>query len=209
MATVLKPRGSGASAGLQLAPASARSETPRPHGDDAELLRRARRFEASALAELHDRFHPAVYRFVAWRVRDPETAEDLTGEVFARLLEALRQRRGPDAHLGGWLFRVAGFVVTDHIRRRYRRPQVSLESVVLQSDANLVETAERSIRQDRLTKALQTLTEEQAEVIALRYGAGLPIREVAEAMGKSEGAVKQLQARAVAALARRMQGEGA
>ncbi len=175
--------------------------------DERRLLERASAFEPAALAEIHDRYHAKIYRFIAWKIHGAETVEDLSADVFLRLLEALRTDRGPNRNLGGWLFRVASFVVTDHIRKQYRRPRVGLDEVVLAVEDGLDAKAETLMRQDRVRAAIENLTEDQSMVIALRYGAGLSIRDSAQVMGRSEGAVKQLQARAVAALAHQVGGE--
>jgi RNA polymerase sigma-70 factor (ECF subfamily) len=172
--------------------------------NDLNLLARARRLEADALAEIHDRYYPAVYRYVAYRVSDTATAEDLTSEVFTRLLSALRDRTAPQNTLQGWLYGVAARVVSDHHRKRYRAPSVELDESMPSADDNPLDLLQAALTRDELRKALSELTQEQQTVIALRYGSDMPIREVAQVMGKTEGSIKQLQARAIAALARRL-----
>lgn len=172
--------------------------------DELSLLARARSLEPAALAQIHDRYYPPLFRYIVYRVSDPTAAEDLTSEVFTRLLAALRDGRAPRSALQGWLFSVAAHIVNDHFRRRYRHPSAPLDDQLPSSDASPLEIAEDNVTRAALRDALAALTDEQQTVIALRFGSDLPIREVAEIMGKSEGAVKQLQARAIAALNRSM-----
>lgn len=175
-----------------------------PTPADAALLERVLAGDRAALAAVHDRYHAAIFRFVSLRVADPELAADLTSEVFVRLLDAIRGPRPPESTLQGWLFGVARNVVRGHHRQRYRHPEVALDDGLPAGGGDLDESAARSEARSALSDALRSLTDEQQQVLALRYGAGLPIAEAAEAMGRSAGAIKQLQARAVAALARQM-----
>jgi RNA polymerase sigma-70 factor, ECF subfamily len=177
--------------------------------DEQTLLAQARRLDPEALAAIHDTYYPAVYRYIRYRIADDVTAEDLTSEVFTRLFTALRDRNAPQNTLQGWLFGVAARVVSDHHRQHYRRPQVELTESLASFDDTPGRAIEALMSREALHAALAELSEEQQRVLALRFGSELPIRDVAALMGKSEGAVKQLQARAVAALSRRLTGKDA
>jgi RNA polymerase sigma-70 factor (ECF subfamily) len=172
--------------------------------DEVALLARARQFDTDALAQIHDSYYGPLFRYIAFRVGDRETAEDLASEVFTRFLSALLQRNAPSATLRGWLYGVAAHVVSDHLRKRYRAPHVELDDTMVSHTAGPAEVAEAALVREDLKQAMASLTEEQQHVIALRFGRELPIQEVARAIGKTEGAVKQLQARAIAALARKL-----
>lgn len=172
--------------------------------DELALLARARQLDPEALALIHDTYYTSIFRYVAFRVGDRDTAEDLTSEVFTRLLTALRDKHAPRNTLRGWLYGVAARVVSDHHRQAYRAPQVELDEALLSSDHDPADIVEGKLTQERLKRAMQDLTEEQRHVLSLRFGSDLPIQDVARALGKSEGAIKQLQARAVAALARKL-----
>ena len=166
--------------------------------DELLLLHRAQKLDNEALAEIHDRYYAAIYRYVAFRVHDQPTAEDLTSEVFLRLLTALRERHAPQNTLRGWLYGVASNVV-----REYYRQQARYETMAANGRSPDQQFDVKALRQN-LVAVLQDLTEEQQNVLALRFGYELPIRDVAEVMGKSEGSVKMLQARAIASLANRL-----
>ncbi len=175
--------------------------------DESTLLARARQLDPEALAHIHDTYYAAIFRYVAFRVGDHATAEDLTSEVFMRLLAALRDKGAPQNTLRGWLYGVAARVVSDHHRKTYRAPQVELDESYASADHDPAEIVDRKLAQEDVLRAMQELTEEQRHVLSLRFGSDMPIQDVARSLGKSVGAVKQLQARAVAALARKLSPE--
>jgi RNA polymerase sigma-70 factor (ECF subfamily) len=185
-------------------------ETVSPAAEEAALLAAARRLDGRALAAIHDRHYPDLYRYLLFRTRDETVAEDLTSEVFMRLLNALRAGKAPDT-LHAWLFGVANHLATDHFRRQARRPQVELVEEIAAddeaADPEIVSSANQATAAVRA--ALQELTEEQQRVLALRFGEGRSVNDTAELIGKSVTAVKQLQFRAVAALRRKLEGIGA
>ena len=172
---------------------------------DRELLGRALRFESAALATIHDRYFRQVFRYLLLRSGDTHLAEDLAGEVFVRFLEAMGKAARPPDSLRGWLFGVAAHVWADHQRRAFRHGRLAPRVDTRPAEAAQPEQADMA---DRLVTAMAGLTEEQREVLSLRFVGELPIRDVALSLGKTEGAVKQLQARAVAALGRLLSGEG-
>jgi RNA polymerase sigma-70 factor (ECF subfamily) len=172
--------------------------------DELTLLARARQLDPEALARIHDTYYTSIFRYVAFRVSDHATAEDLTSEVFTRLLTALRDKNAPQNTLRGWLYGVAARVVSDHHRKAYRAPQVELDESLVSVDHDPADIVDRKLTQESVKRAMQDLTEEQRHVLSLRFGSDMPIQDVARVLGKSEGAVKQLQARAVAALARKL-----
>lgn len=177
--------------------------------DELALLARARKLEADALSQVHEMYYAPIFRYVAFRVGDRTLAEDLTSEVFTRLLGALRDRTAPAPRntLRGWLYGVAARVVSDYFRKRYRAPEVDLDESLVSREAGPAEAVEAMLTREDLKRAMAGLTEEQQNVLALRFGYDMPIQEVARTLGKTEGAVKQLQARAIAALARKLSPE--
>ena len=167
--------------------------------DELILLARARAYEKDALEEIHNRYYQPIFRYVVHKVHDQQTAEDLTSEVFVRLLDALQDKTAPSNTLRGWLYGVASRVVNDHYRQQYRAERYAEKLAPNPRVDGIATSVERGMD---LQEALATLTPEQRDVLALRFGLGLRIREVAETIGKQEGAVKQLQVRALRALAR-------
>jgi len=173
----------------------------RPDSESA-LLERAREYDATAVAELYDRYSLRIYNYVYHRVGNRSLAEDLTSTVFVRMLEAIRTSKGWHSSFSGWLYRIAHNAVVDHFRSGKQDKDVPLEDVTLSSSEHLAEAAERSITRERVRSAVSQLTEAQGVVISLKFLEGMTNAEVAELMGKNEGAIKSLQFRGLAALRR-------
>jgi len=182
---------------------NARAEDP----DEQGLLDRASRADPEAIGALYDRYVGRIYNYIYHRVGQADLAEDLTAQVFARMLEAIREGRAWRTSFSGWIYRIAHNLVIDHYRRRSRATFVELEeaSPLVADGADPVRKVEARLEGEHLRAALGKLTEEQAEVIALRFLDEFSIAEVAAMMNKTEGAIKALQYRAVLALRRVMQ----
>ncbi len=172
--------------------------------EEPDLLRRARALDESALTEIHNRYYPDIFRYLSFRLPDNQTAEDLTSEVFLRFLHSIREKSSPPNTIKGWLFGAARNVTREHYRRS-KKLELAALSEQLPSDGPTLESSFlRRMETQALKKALDNLTEDQRHVLALRFGFGLPIREVAKLINKSEPAVKMLQARAIMALTLQM-----
>ena len=166
------------------------------------LVAQAQQGDLRAFASIFDAYHVAVYRFVASRVGNPADAEDLTQLVFVKALEALPRFAARGVPFGGWLFRLARNTVIDHVRTR--REHSELEAATHRATEDVGPETVAVLRDDlaAVARALEDLTEDQREVISLRFFAGLSAREAAEAMGRQEGTIRGLQFRAIAALRR-------
>lgn len=166
------------------------------------LIRDAKAGNAWAFGRIFDEFHQPIYRFIASRVHRPSDAEDLTQLVFVKALEALPRYEQRGIPFGGWLFRLARNTIIDHIRTRHDHAELDAVSERASSDAGPEQLATVRNDLDAVSRALAGLTDEQREVIELRFFGGLSAREAAEVMGKQEGTVRGLQFRAIASLRR-------
>jgi len=172
----------------------------------AELLRRAKQFEPQALTAIHDALYPQVFRYVSYRVDDPRTCEDITAEVFLRLLKALQKEDLTIDNLRAWLLGTAHHLVQDFYRKSYRHPTTPIEHHEhLPNGHNPAEEAEKNATRHQIRGALRQLTDEQQHVLALRFSQELSVHETARVMQKSVEAVKVLQYRALAALRRQLE----
>lgn len=161
------------------------------------LMEQARQGNKAAVAEIYDLYFEPIYQFIRLRVDDPALAEDLTADVFLRLLTALRGRNAPRQSLRGWLFRVARHVIHDHYGRHKRlRTTVLEEWLPAPESANPETQVFAAVALDQVRGALGQLSDEQQEVLVLRFGQLLNLQETAAIMGKEVGAVKSLQFRA-------------
>jgi RNA polymerase sigma-70 factor (ECF subfamily) len=166
------------------------------------LLARIQRHDQQALAEVYDRYFDQIYRYLSYRLGEPEVAADLTGEVFLALVDALKANKPPRVSLSGWLYSVARNLTADYIKEKYRT--VPLDDDLAADDTSLTDQAYLAHIAPLLKEALLQLTEEQQHVVALRFGQGLSLAETADLLDKSVGSVKALQHRALASLARFM-----
>ncbi len=175
--------------------------------NEAALLERAKAYDPEALAELYDRYAPRIYAYIYRRLGDAALAEDLTGELFLRVLRAIRNEQTWRGSFVAWLYRIAHNLVVDHLRRQPALPPLSLSDALVAPEGDPATAVEAILTQERLRTALGLLTPEQQEVLALRFGEGLTARETAQVMQKTTGAVEALQRRALASLRRILVGE--
>jgi len=175
-----------------------------------ELVQRAQHLDERALASIYEQFYPRVYSYALLQTGDVAMAEDIASDVMLKVLEALPRYRFRGAPLAAWIYRIAHNCVMDHHRRRKRRPEVSLDEARPPLAAHNPESrTDVSLQRQDLQRALQCLTAEQRQVVILRFLHGLDTRTIAQVMGRSQGAVKSLQHRALKALERLLaEGEG-
>jgi RNA polymerase sigma-70 factor, ECF subfamily len=177
--------------------------------DDVKLLANAKKLDPAALRALHERFYGPVARYIKFKVGDPPTVEDLSGEVFVRVLEGLRRGKAWRESPQGWIMGIARHVVADHYRQKERTAEVELsEELVSSEEADPVHRAIQDERKQLLMQAIQQLTDDQRDVVLMRFMEGVDIQGVARAINKSPGAIKALQYRALRGLAEKIQGLG-
>jgi RNA polymerase sigma-70 factor, ECF subfamily len=166
------------------------------------LVAEAQRGDPEAFGRIFDAYVGPIHRFIASRVNRPSDAEDLTQLVFVKALEALPRYEARGIPFGGWLFRLARNAIIDQARTR--RDHLSLVAAVTRETEDAGPEAMATLRDDldRVAQALIELTDDQREVIELRFFAGLSVHETADAMGRQDGTVRGLQFRALAALRR-------
>jgi RNA polymerase sigma-70 factor (ECF subfamily) len=145
--------------------------------------------EAEAFADLYRAHTYAVFNYCLFRVGDRATAEDLTADAFERAWRSRSRYRPDRAAFTTWLFTIARHAVTDWQRRRARRPLLNLNPEQ-PGEAPLPESQfEESEQQGHLRRLVGALAADERELIALKFGAGMTNRQIAELLGKSESAV--------------------
>ncbi len=173
-----------------------------PLDDESDLIRRAQDYDSSAFAEIYERYYQGIHNYIYYRVSDDCLAEDLTAEVFLKAMEAIESFTFRGVPLSAWLYRIANNLVIDHFRRQPRHGSVPLEETQVSTRDNPLDVLEHGLTRQSLQRALGELTEEQQQVVILKFVDGLSNNEVAQALGKSEGAIKSLQHRALSSLGR-------
>ena len=173
----------------------------RSASEDASLLERIRSGDTEGAAELFERYAPTLLRFADRMLSDRATAEEVTQEVFVKVISRAHQYDGR-AGVASWLFAIAANACRDRRRRDRRASVVPLEAVAeLRSRAEGVESTIASAqRRQAVRRALAELSEEQREARVLARYHGMPYAEIAETLGISVGAVKTRIFRAVETL---------
>ena len=172
----------------------------------ATLLTAAQSGGEWAFERLYRSLAPAVAGYL--RVQGAPEPEDLTSEVFERAFSGIGRFRGGESQFRSWIFTIAHHRLTDERRRAGRRPvraDGDLPEVVA---GDVEDEAVRRLATDRVRRLCEGLVPDQRDVLLLRMLAALTVEEIAQALGKSPGAVKALQRRGVAALKRQMQEQG-
>lgn len=174
-----------------------------PAHDESVLVRSAQA-DSGAFAVLYDRYVQRLYHYCYHRTNNVHDAEDLTAQTFLAALEALPHYR-KDGHFAAWLFTIARNKVVDYYRRA---PNIPLEDSMLPLiPSDLADETETLQEKGMLLRALRTLTEDEQEIIRLRYVAELSFAEIARALRKSESATKKMLYRLLARLKSRMEAE--
>jgi RNA polymerase sigma-70 factor (ECF subfamily) len=166
--------------------------------DEGRLVEAAQR-DPRRFADLYELHLDRIYAYIAARVRDRDAAQDLTAEVFHRALANIRRFEWRGAPFAAWLYRMAANAIMDRARRIRR--ETAAAGVQIDCEPADVEQAEHS---SRLYRLVRTLPEDQRRVLQLRFVEQKSIRETASQMQRSEGAIKQLQYRALETLRARM-----
>lgn len=170
---------------------------------DALLVQRAKQGDPDAYQEIYDECYPKLYSYIYYRVGgDHALAEDITSEVFVRLVRSIGKYQYKGRPILAFLYTIAGNLVRDHYRKANRITLVEIDDREIVSDEDPTEPLDLSMLSENLVGAISHLTEEQAQVIIFKFVEGKTNAEVADLMDKREGSIKSLQHRALAALRR-------
>ncbi|MCI0609598.1 MAG: sigma-70 family RNA polymerase sigma factor [Anaerolineae bacterium] len=176
-----------------------------PLANERQLVLQAQDGDAEAFGKIYDAYMERIYRFIYFLVDDQQTAEDITSQVFLKAwsnLHCFRFSRTPNL---GWLYTIAHNAVIDHYRTR--KPTTALEDVQL-SQPDYSEAVENEIdlavEMKSIKAAMRNLTSDQQQVLTLRFIEGMSNTEIAQQLGKREGAIRALQMRGLQALAKHL-----
>ena len=169
---------------------------------DEQLVQQIQKGNEEALSILYRRHRPAILRYVQARIYDWQQAQDLTGEIFLRMVTHLPQYQITGAPFAAWLFRIAHNIVITH---RQQEGRISLTPLSYADNHSLPQDNPAYLIEDKLEMewvwhGLRQIDETQCDVIILRFLIGLSLQEVAHALDKSVGAIKTLQHRGILAL---------
>ena len=203
-----------AGAGAALGSPSRSTRPARPLRDSAEqarieaLVELAQTGDREAFAQLYDAYVDTVFRYVLVRVANRSLAEDLTSETFLRAMRRIDSFTWQGKDIAAWFVTIARNLIADHVksaRFRFEVTTADMRDADERIDAPDDEVLTR-LRDDKLVAAIKGLGSDQAECITLRFLQGLSLADTARVLGKSEGAVKQLQLRATRTLRKALEG---
>jgi RNA polymerase sigma-70 factor (ECF subfamily) len=170
--------------------------------NEADLVARSVQRDAVAFGRLYEAHLDRIYRYVYFRVGSTSEAEDLTEQVFLRAWEAIDRYEARGTPFTAWLYRLAHNLVIDHYRAR--RPTTPLDEIAETEELgfDVVATVEDLLDAEEVREALRRLSPEHQQLVVLRFVEELSHSEVAQILGKTEGATRVIQHRALQALAR-------
>ena len=176
-----------------------------PLADERQLVLQAQDGDAEAFGRIYDAYVERIYRFVFFRVDDQQTAEDITSQVFLKAWSNLDRFQFSRTPYIAWLYTIAHNTVIDHYRTR--KVTTALEDVQLSQpdDAEAVENQiDLTVEMKAIKTAMRDLTDDQQQVLNLRFIEGMSNTEIALQLGKREGAIRALQMRGLQALAKQL-----
>lgn len=170
--------------------------------EERALVQRAIAHDANAFAQLYDRYIAKIYKYVYYRTGASQLVEDLTAQVFLKAWESIDSYRWTERPFAAWLFRIAHNLIIDHYRQHHEF--LPIDDLVLEDNAApaLDDLAHLHLTGDLLHQAIAQLTDDQQQVIILKFLEGYEIDQVADIMGKDSRAIRSLQHRALATLQR-------
>ncbi|MEX0800289.1 MAG: sigma-70 family RNA polymerase sigma factor [Dehalococcoidia bacterium] len=171
------------------------------------VVQRAQALNEEALATIYATYYPRIYNYAYLHIGEVHTAEDLASDVMLKVLESIQKYQFKGAPFSAWVFRIARNRLVDLHRRRKRRGEVNLTEPLAALQISPQALAERALDRGQLQLALKYLTEEQRQVIVLKFIQGFDNASIARILKRSEGAIKSLQHRALNSLRRIMSGE--
>lgn len=172
---------------------------------EIDLVTRLKVYDDDAIRQVYRLYADAIYRYALYQGGDPDLAEDVAAEVFVRMIESIGSYQYRGFPVSAWLYRIARNLIVDLQRRGNRlRPLQDADEGKLVSE-NPVDLAERRLSWGELHDLLGELTDEQRQVIVLKFLENLDNQEIAEIIGRSEGSVKSLQHRALRRLKRSLE----
>ena len=179
------------------------------HNEEALVIRA--KAEPSAFAELYDHYFPHIYRYALYRLQDAQTVDDITAQVFEVALANIHRFQPARGSFASWIFAIARNTINKHLRARKLRRWVSLDTLAHQltdDSPTLEEIVSQNERLARLMPLISELDDRQRDLVALKFGAGLTNRRIAQLTGLTESNVGVILYRTLHYLRARLREEG-
>jgi RNA polymerase sigma-70 factor, ECF subfamily len=179
-----------------------------PLSNEHELIAAAQAGDKAAVSTLYEAYTQPIFRYISYRVESDMIAEDLTAEVFLRMVQGLPRYQDSGAPFGAWLYRIAATQVADHYRQRRHTALEPISETEPSDDTDPFGKTVKAIEHEQLRRALAALSEDYQTLLILRFMQQLPHSEVALIMNKNETAIRVMQHRALQALAKELGAHG-
>lgn len=163
-----------------------------------------REYNEITLASLYDEYYDKIARYAYVHIGNRADAEDIAGEVFLKALQSIKSYKERGIPMHAWLFRIAHNLVVDYFRKTKKHKTVPIDTVTLEANIDPANIAERNIEIEKMSRAMEQLSQEQREVLRLRFFGGLTSREAGSILNKSDGAVREMQRAAIEKLRKLM-----
>jgi RNA polymerase sigma-70 factor (ECF subfamily) len=185
-------------------------QIPTKHGlvmqPEQELVERARNGDEEAVTLLYEAHVDSIFAYIRYRVSSDVLAEDITSEVFLRMVRGLAGYRDQGAPFRAWLFRIAANLITDQYRQHGKNPTVEIPESYESDDTDPFDHLIQEDEHQHLQRAIQTLPPEYQDLLVLRFVEDMPHTEIARVLNKSAMALRAMQYRALKALAEALRG---
>lgn len=172
--------------------------------NERDIIARAQAGDKGAISDLYKAYSDPIFQYISYRVESSAAAEDLTGEVFLRMVRGLTTYEDRGLPFGAWLFRIAANLVNEHYRQHKQMRVSALTEDERSNDTDPFERLAQQEEREQLLKALHALPAEYQDILILRFMRNLSHTEVAAILAKSETAVRALQHRALKALGEKL-----
>lgn len=159
------------------------------------------------LADLYDEYYDKIAHYVYVRLGDRTEAEDIASEVFLKALLSIKRYEERGLPMQAWLFKIAHNLVIDRVRTITKDRAVMVDATAIRDESDPEAAVERKMELERVAEAMKELSEEQREVLRLRFFGGLTSKEAGNLLDKNDGAVREMQRAALEKL-RRLMAEG-
>lgn len=157
----------------------------------------AREYNESTLSSLYEEYYDKIGRYAYVLTGDRAEAEDIAADVFLKAIESLKSYKERGVPMQAWLFRIAHNLVIDYFRKKQKRKTIPIDDMEIEGGINPATVVETKIELERVVKAMEQLTQQQREVLGLRFFGGLTSGEAGRLLNKSDGAVREMQRAAI------------
>ena len=154
-------------------------------------------YKEAKLASLYEDYYGKIANYAYSKIGDKDQAQDIAGEVFLKALRSLASYKEHGIPMQAWLFKIAHNLIVDYLRKMAKNKTIPIDNVDIADNSNPAVEVERHLEFVRVTKAMEQLTDDQREVLKLRFLSEFTSKEVGNIMGKSDGAVREMQRAAI------------